>query len=85
MIETLNLNPTYHTIRLPTTVMALVRADTYHTSRLKDCISQTGQTRLTELQERYNEQDFEQTVISLVRQGEIALIPVGDHVHVRTE
>lgn len=65
--------------------MALVPAETYHANRLKDCISPTGQTRLTDLQERYNGHDFEQTVISLVRQGEIALIPVGDHVHVRTE
>lgn len=43
----------------------------------------TGPTRLDDLRDNYNGEAFETAVIQLVKTGEIALLPVGEVVHVK--
>ena len=44
---------------------------------------QSSQIRLCELESDYTGDLFEETVVKLVREGKIALNPVGDIVHVK--
>lgn len=44
---------------------------------------ESSQIRLSELESQYTGELFEETVLELVREGKMALNPVGDIVHVK--
>ena len=48
-------------------------------------IEESGQLRLSELRERCDQDDLAHDLLELVESGDIALLPIGDVVVVRSE